>query len=54
MLFELKMKFQRFCKGYCDLDVWNINTFIEKTLLEIFKKFKEKHIGHPFDTTEEE
>lgn len=37
--FDRKMAKQRAKKGYCDLDVWNINTFIEEKLVAILKEF---------------
>lgn len=53
-IFNLKMRLQRFHKGYCSLDVWNIDGFIEEKLLAIFKEYKKRHCGHPFDVTKEE
>lgn len=52
--FDLKMKIQRFKKGYCDLDVWNINTFIEEKLVAILKEYRERHIGYPISIEQEE
>lgn len=52
--FKRKMKKQRAKKGFCDIDVWNIDMFIENTLLNILKQFKKEHIGYPFDITSEE
>lgn len=53
--FNLKMKLQRFKKGYCDEDVWNINAFIENKLLALFKEYKKRErFGHPCGTTPEE
>lgn len=52
--FERKMAKQRARKGYCDLDVWNIDTFIEDRLYNILKEFKKKHMTYPMDITSEE
>ena len=52
--FNLKMKLQRLNKGYCDLDVWNINTFIEEKLVAILKEYKKTSMGHPTGINQEE
>lgn len=52
--FERKMAKQRAKKGYCDLDVWNIDNFIETTLVEILKEFKKDNNGYPPELTPEE
>lgn len=53
-IFNIKMKKQRTKKGYCDLDVWNIDLFIENKLLAILKEFKKNTISYPLDLTKEE
>lgn len=53
-IFNLKMMYQRAKKGYCDLDVWNIDMFIEDKLLNILKEFRKDHVGYPYKITSEE
>lgn len=47
--FNLKMRHQRAKKGYCDLDVWNVNMFIEEKLLNVLKEFRQTHMSHPME-----
>lgn len=51
---EIKWKKQRAEKCYCDLDVHDLDMWLEKTLLSILKEFKERHCGHPCGMTEDE
>lgn len=48
-IYNLKMRHQRAKKGYCDLDVYNVNTFIEEKLLNILKEFRKTHMSYPME-----
>lgn len=52
--FDRKMAKQRAKKGYCDLDVWNINTFIEEKLVAMLKEFIKQNDGYPSELTPDE
>lgn len=52
--FDRKMAKQRAKKGYCDLDVWNINDFIETTLVKMLKEFIKENNGYPPELTPNE
>lgn len=51
---DRKMAKQRAKKGYCDLDVWNINTFIEEKLVAMLKEFIKGNNGYPPELTPDE
>lgn len=53
-LFKRRMKKQRAKKCYCDLDVWNVDMFIERNLWNIFIDFKKTHSGFPPEIINEE
>lgn len=52
--FKRKMAKQRVRKGYCKLDLWNIDVFIQNTLLKMLKEFREHHFGYPMGMTNDE
>ena len=51
--FDLKMRCQRFKKGYADIDTWNLDGFLEETFRKMLMQFKEEHNGYPPNLTPE-
>ena len=51
--FDLKMRYQRFKKGYADIDTWNLDGFLEETFRKMLIQFKEEHNGYPPNLTPE-
>lgn len=51
--FDLKMRCQRFKKGYADVDTWNLDGFLEETFRKMLIQFKEEHNGYPPNLTPE-
>lgn len=52
--FDLKMRCQRFKKGYADVDTWNLDGFIEETFRKMLIQFREESMGYPMNLTEQE
>lgn len=52
--YEKKWAKQRAKKGYCDIDLWNIDCFIQNTLLKMLKEFRKSHHCYPMCITSEE
>lgn len=51
--FELKMKYQRFKRGYADIDTWNLDGFIEETFRKMLMQFRDECNGYPPNLTPE-
>lgn len=51
---EIKWFFQRGFKGYCDRDVWNIDSWFERNIIPMLKELKETKHSYPMDMTEKQ
>lgn len=54
LIFNVKLTYQRATKGYCDLDVWNVDAFIEDKLLKVLKEFRMTHATRPTECNSSE
>jgi len=46
----LKYPLQRLFKGYCDKDLWGLDTYMARRILPALKAFRKKKIcGHPHE-----
>ncbi|SEQ39644.1 hypothetical protein SAMN02910369_01686 [Lachnospiraceae bacterium NE2001] len=44
---EVKCFFQRGKKGYCDKDIWELNTWMTTTFAQMLREFREKAYDYP-------
>lgn len=52
--YNLKQRFQRFIKGYADIDVWNFDNWFLETIPKLLDKLKDDGHSHPIDMDAEE
>lgn len=52
--YRLKACWQRFRRGYADVDVWDFNYWFLKTIPKMLKQLKAEGLGYPLDMTFEE
>ena len=52
-LFDLKMKSQRFKKGYADIDVWSMKYWFQETLPKMIIELRDMNHGAPEEEFEE-
>lgn len=49
--YRLKARWQRFKRGYADVDVWDFNYWFLQTIPEMIKQIKDKGVGYPSNMT---
>ena len=54
LITSLKWRFQRFKKGYADIDVWNFNDWFLETIPKMLMELKEELNGYPIDMKPED
>lgn len=50
---KAKYAYQRVTRGYDDLVVWNLNSFVSKVVADVTRGMRENGFGYPADLTEE-
>ena len=51
---NLKWAWQRINRGYSDLDIWDLDSWLIRLLPQAIRTLESKLSGHPYDMTEEE
>lgn len=51
---NIKYIYQRAKRGYSDVDVWEMSSFITHVIIGMLTQLKENHLGYPFGYTDEQ